>query len=605
MTISSSNGIEFSISNPDIGGKAVVYTGKSATLELQLTNHTGAAIPLKDGDVAPTLTVYPARFYTSDQVKDMSVTAEDWTATLSGRGWGLTYTGEAKEWAANGTLVIQIAKAVSTAQPSSGFIQIVPKNLGPSAPVSLSANLSLNHPPEPGNADLTKALSLLLNNGGVVYVSTKDDPLPNTLFLNLKNIGDKPIYEGPKDQMGKPEVRVSFVYGSTAGALATNDDPNAHPDGSAWKIEAGVAVGKDWQALNPTYSDEQRNPVWVLKPTETNLDILGTGADANVTFSFGNIVSLTPPGNTQMMVQCTGFKQTATRLYNDFTFVIDISKRVAPPTRGLLNFFGDQPVFTVHDPTATNELTLRWTMFDVPSVLLMASIPQFQPRKIEYPKFTPIAYDELKVTIPGVRESTLILFTLQAFDGAGNFLNTLQYASFVQAYMFVDPRDGQVYNAMLVGKTLWMAHNLNYKAEGSRYYNNDAMMAKQYGRLYSWEEAAAAPPGWRLPGDEDWEALIKAYGTAKEAYEALIAGGSSGFEAQLGGYADNHENFDGLDSLGNYWSATPAVSREGKAEGGSHNYAQFALNQGSGSVTTGANYPDDFLVSVRYVRDIE
>ena len=604
MILQSADAIGLTVANHDAQDAATVYVGKAATLALTLTNNSGAPIPLASTGAASTLTLFLPRFYTTDQVQAMTVAATDWTAVLSGKSWVLTYAGASAAWADGATIRITVGKTVATAQPTSGFLQINPKNMGTNVPVQVSATITLNTPPEPGNADLTKVLAVSLDNQGSVYVSTassgqgplKTDALPNTLFLNLKNLGDKPIYQGSPGGVGTPKINVSFVYGSTAGALANNNDPNVDPKGSAWLITAGAAVSNLWQPINPTYSDEQPDPVWVLKPTNTNFTIIGTGDQANVTFSFANIVSFTPPGHTQMVVQCTGFKQTDTRLYDDCTFVIDISKQLPPPTRGLLNFFAPQPLFTVYDPDTTSKVDLQWTMFDVPSVLLMTNIPQIAPRPITYPKFTPLAYDHLSITVPGVTQSTAVFFTMQAFDGLGNYLNSLQFTAYIQAYMFVDPRDSQVYPAILVGRTLWMAHNLNYMSANSQFFGGNPTNGPQYGRLYTAQDAASMPKGWRLPSDADWQALIAAFGGIRAAYAALIAGGPSGFQGQLGGYCDNFGNYSELGQFGYYWSSTQNSANPAWVD-----YAQFV----PGSVSTGAAYPPNFLVSVRYVRDLQ
>lgn len=120
---------------------------------------------------------------------------------------------------------------------------------------------------------------------------------------------------------------------------------------------------------------------------------------------------------------------------------------------------------------------------------------------------------------------------------------------------FTDPRDGQVYRTVqLIGKT-WLAENLNYDVgEGCWFYDDDPGNGKKYGRLYTWEAAKrACPPGWRLPEKEETEELIGYFGEATSAYKALIEGGSSGFNALLGGSNSGNEY---LGRLGFYWSAT-------------------------------------------------
>jgi len=55
----------------------------------------------------------------------------------------------------------------------------------------------------------------------------------------------------------------------------------------------------------------------------------------------------------------------------------------------------------------------------------------------------------------------------------------------------------------------WMSRNLNIKTAGSWCYGNSTANCDKYGRLYTWTAAkkACQSIGWRLPTDENWEAL--------------------------------------------------------------------------------------------------
>jgi uncharacterized protein (TIGR02145 family) len=73
---------------------------------------------------------------------------------------------------------------------------------------------------------------------------------------------------------------------------------------------------------------------------------------------------------------------------------------------------------------------------------------------------------------------------------------------------------------------------------------------------------------WRLPADEDWLELASHYGGAydggersgKAAYQSLLTGGRSGFNAGLGGGRDDGGQYDDLDAHGFYWTASEADS---------------------------------------------
>lgn len=138
--------------------------------------------------------------------------------------------------------------------------------------------------------------------------------------------------------------------------------------------------------------------------------------------------------------------------------------------------------------------------------------------------------------------------------------------------VFTDPRDGQRYQTVkLKDNKIWLAQNLNFQiADGSFFYNDSPKNGEIFGRLYQWEKARlACPPGWHLPSDEEWKALLKLYGgyydfledkdhgLPDQSFKALIEGGPGGFSAQLGGYRDSEGLFYGLGESGNYWTCSP------------------------------------------------
>jgi len=126
---------------------------------------------------------------------------------------------------------------------------------------------------------------------------------------------------------------------------------------------------------------------------------------------------------------------------------------------------------------------------------------------------------------------------------------------------FTDMRDKNRYawKRLKDGKK-WMTENLNIEIKnGSWTYGQTGKKSKSRntgnGRLYTWHAArTACPKGWRLPKKEDWANLIKFYGGEKAAYEALTAGGDSGFNAQLGGIRQSNGMYCCQSDFGNYWS---------------------------------------------------
>jgi uncharacterized protein (TIGR02145 family) len=115
---------------------------------------------------------------------------------------------------------------------------------------------------------------------------------------------------------------------------------------------------------------------------------------------------------------------------------------------------------------------------------------------------------------------------------------------------------------------LWNVRNLDSRADGSYCYDDSEANCRQYGRLYTWESAQRACHGlgddWRLPTNDEWRDLAKRYGglleeseeAGKSAYEALRSGGSSGFDAMLGGGRDVDGKYARIDAHGFYWTSS-------------------------------------------------
>ena len=129
---------------------------------------------------------------------------------------------------------------------------------------------------------------------------------------------------------------------------------------------------------------------------------------------------------------------------------------------------------------------------------------------------------------------------------------------------FTDPRDGKKYRTVRIGNLTWMAKNLNYATpSGSFCYDDDLSNCAKYGRLYDWKTAMkACPAGWRLPGNAEWNDLVKAAGgnvagkKLKARSPAWNGTDDFGFSALPGGGRFTGGNFDDAGSIGHWWSAT-------------------------------------------------
>lgn len=73
-----------------------------------------------------------------------------------------------------------------------------------------------------------------------------------------------------------------------------------------------------------------------------------------------------------------------------------------------------------------------------------------------------------------------------------------------------DPRDGQTYKTIRLGKNIWMQENLNFAADSSSEYVGDKKTVENPGRFYNHTAAlTACPAGWHLPTADDFNSLIK------------------------------------------------------------------------------------------------
>lgn len=114
----------------------------------------------------------------------------------------------------------------------------------------------------------------------------------------------------------------------------------------------------------------------------------------------------------------------------------------------------------------------------------------------------------------------------------------------------------------------WMTDNLDVNAAPSHCYEDAESNCRRYGRLYTWESAQrvcqSLGDGWGLPTDDEWQKMAKHYGASvriphdkgKAAYKALLAGGSSGFNAVLGGGRSPQGQYERLEAQGFYWTAS-------------------------------------------------
>lgn len=594
--------VYFSIANPGAGNQAQIYIGVSATLNVTIVNNTGAAITLQNGSNASQIEVFLPSFFTAAEGAAMGVTAlsqEGWLFSYdnSSNGLLLTYQNASGSWAAGASLTFQITDVEATAAATIGQVSVNLYSLnGSNVPAALQSQpLALNTTSPASAVDLSTVLGLGLENLGVVYVSRSNDPLSNTLFLNIKNTGSTPLYNDTKACPVTPVITVSFVYGKTPGALAPADST-----GEAWNISASLDTGQNWSYTNPAYTGQGNTPVWTLSPQlSQNPDVIGTGDDANVTFAFSNIISYTEAGHTQMMVTFNNFMMNSTTAYQSATFVLDISKQNAPPARGLLNFSApDGSIIKLSKPTSGLQIKLNWAMFYVDNIKLICNIPGVSLLERNYyvagqgTGVKALAHDKYTLTLTEeIAQDTPVFITIQAFDSGGNYLNALQFTVFISASFLIDPA-GTVYPTLFINNQTWLAANYAYGI-GCQPYNQDSTNIPAYGLLYTEAQALAnVPAGWRIPSKEDWQGLFNSQ--TNGAYAGLVAGGSSGFNAQLGGMQESPFGYTGMGMFGYYWTGS-------SVDTGDNTMAIFISGNKQVSVTNPTDVNN--LLSVRYVKN--
>ena len=153
----------------------------------------------------------------------------------------------------------------------------------------------------------------------------------------------------------------------------------------------------------------------------------------------------------------------------------------------------------------------------------------------------------------------------------------------------------------------WTTTNLNVDLVESYCYEDTEPNCRRYGRLYSWQSARrgcqALGDGWRLPTNDEWFQLAQRFGgirnesaeAGRAAYVALSPGGSSGFNAFLGGgRAPDGREYSRLEAHGFYWTAS---------ETGSTTAWFYNFGKGQSSLGRHEDGEKQRAFSVRCVRD--
>ncbi len=151
----------------------------------------------------------------------------------------------------------------------------------------------------------------------------------------------------------------------------------------------------------------------------------------------------------------------------------------------------------------------------------------------------------------------------------------------------------------------WTTANLDVNASPSYCYDDAEANCRRYGRMYTWASAQrvcqSLGGGWRLPTDDEWRQMATRYGgvssdsadKGKAAFTALVSGGTSGFNAVLGGNRSAGQ-YARLQAHGFYWTS----SDNDPASAPFYNFGQ-----NGGALHRQPNGDKQMAISVRCVRE--
>lgn len=445
---SATSTVAMNITNPAAGNMPVIYVGLGATLDAAITNNTGSDITLQQDS---SMEIYMPFYFTAEEVAAMtidSISESGWKFSVANDGGLLlSYANSSGIFAAGSVLSFTIQNVLSSAQPASDTVQVNFNNMsGNNVPSQITTPLGLLTPVTPGNADLRNTLQESFINDSV-FVSVLTDPISNTLYLNFKNTGTTPLYNGVTKWQGNPQVTVSFAYGNTSGALAPDTKVATPGLGSAWNIAASVYVDQTagWTVQNPSPTGNTNSPAWILAPSNSNQQVIGINTNSNVTFAFSNLFSFTPAGSTQMYIQFSGFRQDENTPYNDAVFVLDIEKE-SNPDRGITSLTSAEPyvVTNAFDTRTSVQVGLSWEGSYIGAVAIRYTIAgqsAVSPFSKNYPDNNFPGFDSAVLTIPDVTVGDVIDFTIYAYEADGvTEINSQQFSVTVDqqpdAYVF-------------------------------------------------------------------------------------------------------------------------------------------------------------------------
>jgi len=196
---------------------------------------------------------------------------------------------------------------------------------------------------------------------------------------------------------------------------------------------------------------------------------------------------------------------------------------------------------------------------------------------ILYPSIVPIGQNTINIQY----------HYTNAFDCTDSVIQSLEVfpgSNHICGNPFTDVRDNKIYSTILFGGTCWMAQNLNNGTHitASQYQMDNCLPEKycyqeatanctNFGGLYQWEELmqyseadtvqGLCPPGWHVPTETDWQALITLFQDPAHAGTPLKLTGGGGFNGLLQGFVVNpsFHKYGANDTILNsslFWTST-------------------------------------------------
>jgi len=117
------------------------------------------------------------------------------------------------------------------------------------------------------------------------------------------------------------------------------------------------------------------------------------------------------------------------------------------------------------------------------------------------------AYREFSIPITELESGKSYYLRPYCEDFRGKFMGEEISFTTKNAEKYKDPRDGNEYPVLQLGKLIWMAENLRFITQDGSVPVIDAAFGElpKFGRLYTYNAAVSAcPDEWRIPTDEDW-----------------------------------------------------------------------------------------------------